>query len=284
MNTKNEIVTSVVKPMHPTIIENNIGVIVAQVQQEIAELHIETMEVSEENKQTLKNARASLNKKLSEFETERKKIKDFVLKPYNEFETVYNEELKTVINVAVKQLDDKVKSIETEQKKELENYAIEYFNRKLESDPIKIANKFENVTVSISLSTNKKRIREEIDFHFDKIKSATLLIENHQHPSRLRVLFENEARYDIGVALTMLTKQLLAEEQYKEKPETMDLSSMYPKVPSVTKVPVVEEKKSQKIIGEVYDFKLTITVSEEQLAALTAFMEKENITFEVYED
>lgn len=279
---KNEI--QVVRSYQLATIEDNIVSIVSQVKNEIQELNIGSMVVSEDNKQTLKNVRADLNKKLALFESERKKIKDFVMQPYADFETQYNSKLKPVFNEAIKELDDKIKFIEAGQKQELEDYAREYFNRKLEANPITMANKFENVGVNISLSTNKKRIREEIDFHFEKIESASYIIATHEHHSRLRAIFENDARYDIGVALTLLTKQLSVEKQYVKE---TDFGSMYPKAMTekvVTKVPQVVEKMSQEIVGEVFDFKLSITVTEQQLALLTAFMEDQDIAFELYED
>jgi len=133
-------VTNVVKPVTPTIIEDNIDDLVAEVKQEIAALNISKMEVSEDNKQTLKNTRADLNKRLLAFETERKRIKEIILQPYSDFELLYDSKLKKVILDAVKELDDKVKSIEEGQKKSFEDYAREYFNRKIESQPLRLAN------------------------------------------------------------------------------------------------------------------------------------------------
>jgi hypothetical protein len=289
MSKENQVTTVVKYGYTPTIIEDNIDDLVAQVKREIAALNINQMEVSEDNKQTLKNTRADLNKKLLAFETERKRIKEIVLQPYTDFESLYDIKLKKVILDAVKELDDKVKSIEEGQKKQNEDYAKEYFDRKLASQPIRLANKFSDVKVDISLSTNNKRIREAIDKHFEKVSSALFLIDSHEHAARLQVLWEKNG-YDIGVAMVKLSTSLLEEKKVKD--EMPDITSMYPsqmtsKKTTVTQQAFVEPKievsKVELVAEEAFEFKLNITVTETQLAALTIFMEEKDIIFELQE-
>lgn len=268
--------TNVIKSFQIATIDNNIDSIVNEIKTEIANLNIASMEVSEENKQNLKNVRASLNKKLALFESERKKVKDIILEPYNNFEEIYKTKLKTVIEDAVTEVDQKVKSIETEQKLELENYALEYWNKKIKAIPIQYGNNFEDLNLNITLTINKKKIREAIDFHFDKMNSAAIIINNHLHSARLRVLFENDARYDIGVALTKLEEKLSLERQY----QTTVINEL-PKEMIVTKVPLQEEKPLQKQFEEAFDFILKITVTESELSSLVNFMKSNKILFEV---
>ncbi len=288
MSKENQI-TTVVKPLTPTIIEDNIDDLVSQVKQEIAALNISSMEVSEDNKQVLKNTRSDLNKRLLAFETERKRIKEIVLQPYSDFESLYDSKLKKVILNAVKELDNKVKSIEEGQKKAFEDYAREYFDRKIESQPLRLANKFEDVGVSINLSTNNKRIREAIDAHFEKVSSALVIIDSHEYPARLQVLWEKHG-YDIGTAMVKLSTALIEEKKIQEA-KVVDFGSMYPNQMKEVHVEKVATKVATKkplvveeVVGELYDFKLNISVTEMQLALLTAFMEEQDITFELYED
>lgn len=268
--------TNVIKSFQVATIDNNIESIVNEIKTEIANLNIASMKVSEENKQNLKNVRASLNKKLALFESERKKVKDIILEPYNNFEEIYKIKLKTVIEDAVNEVDQKVKSIETEQKLELEKYALDYWNKKIKAIPIEYGNSFNNLNLNITLTLNKKKIREAIDFHFDKMNSAAIIINNHPHSARLRVLFENDAKYDIGVALTKLEEKLSLERQY----QTTVINEL-PKEMIVTKVPLQEEEKIQKQFEEAFDFILKITVTESELSSLVNFMKSNRIIFEV---
>lgn len=271
--------TRVIKPFQIAKIDHNIDSIVEEINNEIANLNIGTMEVSEENKQTLKDVRAGLNKKLALFESERKKVKEFILKPYSDFEEDYKNKLKTVIEKAINEVDLKVKTIETGQKDQFKQYAEDYWNKKMLATPIEYGNKFEDLDLKISLTINNKKIREAIDFHFEKMTSAALIIKNHPLSVRLRVIFENEARYDIGLALTKLEEKLSKEREYQAA-----VVNEIPKEMFVTKVPEVEEKVSQDTLEELFDFKLNISLTETELKKLTAFLEKEGIIYELSED
>ena len=46
---------------------------------------------TEENVKTIKQVRADLNKEFKEVEQQRKTVKEQVLKPYNDFETIYKQ-------------------------------------------------------------------------------------------------------------------------------------------------------------------------------------------------
>ena len=48
---------------------------------------------NEETVKTIKEVRAELNKELKEFETKRKEVKEQVLKPYNDFEDIYKQNI-----------------------------------------------------------------------------------------------------------------------------------------------------------------------------------------------
>lgn len=278
MNNKDIILneTTVVKPLQIATIDNNIDSIVIDIKNEIANLNISSMIVSEENKQTLKDVRASLNKKLALFESERKKVKDFILQPYNDFEEEYKTKLKIVIDEAINEVDAKVKSIEEDQKLELKDYAVEYFERKLLAEPIEFANTFDQVDLKITLTLNKKKIREAVDFHFEKVNSASIIISNHPHSARLRTIFLYESGFDIGIALTKLEQQLSRERQYQAT-----VINEIPKDMTVTKVPIVEEKPLQKQFEETFDFALRITVTESELKDLVEFIKTRGIIFEV---
>lgn len=278
MNNKDIILneTTVIKPLQIATIDNNIDSIVIDIKNEIANLNISSMIVSEKNKQTLKDVRASLNKKLALFESERKKVKDFILQPYNDFEEEYKTKLKIVIDEAINEVDAKVKSIEEDQKLELKDYAVEYFERKLLAEPIEFANTFDQVDLKITLTLNKKKIREAVDFHFEKVNSASIIISNHPHSARLRTIFLYESGFDIGIALTKLEQQLSRERQYQAT-----VINEIPKDMTVTKVPIVEEKPLQKQFEETFDFALRITVTESELKDLVEFIKTRGIIFEV---
>jgi hypothetical protein len=271
--------TNVVTVNNVAILSDNIENLSLELKREIDDLQIDKMEVSEDNKQTLKQVRASLNKKLTSFENDRKKIKEIVLQPVVQFEEIYKTKLKSLFESTIKQLDDKIYSIEKGQIQEFEDYAREYFDRKLQSNPISVANTYEDVKLKINLTSNNKKIREEIDRHFEKILSALTIIESHQYSSRLRVLWEKETQYDIGIALVKLTTQISEEQKYIQQNEVQEKQK--------ENIQVEQQIQSTHIFNhipqELFDFTLRISLTEDQLSLLTEFMESHYIEYEVQE-
>lgn len=274
--------SEVIKPLTHSIIEDNIAEIAKQVQNEIAELNIDKMEVSADNKQKLKNVRTTLNKRLLSFEADRKKIKNFILEPYTQFEAKYSSDLKPIFEKAIKQLGDKIDSLEKAELEAFEKYGRDYFKRKLESQPLSVANKFEDAKIEINLSTNNKRIREAIDAHFEKITSALTIINAHEHSTRLHVLWEKN-NYDIGTAMVKLSSALIEEKRIAEEKQIFET----PFKATIKETPVAPKQEEVKYVHvepqEVFDFTLKITVTEDQLAELTAFMTEKEIDFELGE-
>ena len=76
---------------------------------------------SEETIQTVKSARAELNKEFQELEEQRKEVKKAVLSPYERFETVYKECVSDAFKRADAALKSKVDATEREIKQRCED-------------------------------------------------------------------------------------------------------------------------------------------------------------------
>lgn len=290
----NELVpTKIVEITKNVVITDNIDRLVAIAKKEIADLKIDQMEVSEENKQKIKDVRTTLNKKLTAYETDRKAIKKLVMQPVEQFEEIYNERLKKVFDTEIKKLDEKITSIEEGQIKKFEDYGLDYFNKKLEITPLKFANTFKDVGLKINLSINNKKIRDAIDKHFEKIESAITIIETHEHSSRLEVLWKKND-YDIGIALVKLSTALSEEKAVERRNEEVrivegtglstGIVGSIQRLRSTVVEPVVVEPVMSTEPEEVFEFDLKITLSERNLKNLTEFMDKSGILYELLGD
>ena len=71
------------------IIKQQLQIISDEVDKEIK--NALSLDVNEDSVKEVKNARARLNKIKTTMEDKRKQVKNAVLNPYNEFETIYNE-------------------------------------------------------------------------------------------------------------------------------------------------------------------------------------------------
>ena len=77
-------------------IRSSVDELALVVKKRIAELRIEEIEPTEENKKLLKATRADLNKEIKNYEEKRKKNKEILLKDYNVFEEEYKKKIKAL--------------------------------------------------------------------------------------------------------------------------------------------------------------------------------------------
>jgi len=101
-----------------------------QLKQKLASLNISKMEATEENKKTLKDTRADINKVWKEIEDSRKNAKNVLMKPYDDFEKVYKEKIKEPIEAALDELKEKIDRVEDQEKEKKEQEILDYFNEK----------------------------------------------------------------------------------------------------------------------------------------------------------
>ena len=114
----------------PTI-RSSVDELALVVKKRIADLRIEEIEPTEENKKLLKATRANLNKEIKNYEEQRKKIKEILLKDYNVFEEEYKKKIKALYEETDKILKEAIDKIQREQDQELKDYALEYLNERL---------------------------------------------------------------------------------------------------------------------------------------------------------
>ncbi len=82
----------------------------ARVTERLKELGVDTLVATEDTVKSLKDLRAELNKELTEFESQRKWVKEGVLNPYNEFETIYKAEISEKYKGAIDTLKTKIEN------------------------------------------------------------------------------------------------------------------------------------------------------------------------------
>lgn len=272
---KNEL--EVVTISKQALIENNIDALVAVIKKEIEDLNIDKMEVSEQNKQTLKSTRTILAKRRTYYEQSRKDLKNKVLEPVVAFEKIYNEKLKSVYDKEIDNLDKKIDEIEKGQLAQFEKHGKEYFSKKLEANPLPVANTFEDVGFKITLSINNKNIRDAVDKHFRNIEESLEIINAHEESARLMIMWK-EYNYDINTALKELTLTLT-----REKTAQRELNLIEEEPVPVTTVRKIVNPKHEPVVQfvpqELYDFKLTISLTEENLKKLVDFMNDNEIIY-----
>lgn len=170
---------------------------------------------TEENKQSIKKIRTEMNKELQEFETQRKNVKEKVLAPYMQFEQIYKECISEKYKSADKDLKEKIKAIEQQQKQDRENELKAFFYEKRSEHKNIDFITFENVGLNITLTASKISLERKVEEFIEKILSDLDLIDIQQNKSE--ILIEYKKDLNVSRAITEVAKR---KEQLKQLEES----------------------------------------------------------------
>lgn len=174
---------------------------------------------TEETVKTIKELRAELNKDYKEFETQRKAVKEKVLKPYNDFESVYKECISDKFKNADLILGGRIKVVEEELKAKKEQEVKDYFEEYKTANNIDFI-EYGQAKVNVTLSASMKSLKEQVKQFIDKIVDDLKLIETQQN--RNEILIEYKKDLNVSRAITEVVQrkeQLKAIEGVKENTE-----------------------------------------------------------------
>lgn len=150
-----------------------------------------SLECDEDSKKEVKDARARLNKIKTILEDKRKKVKNAVMTPYDEFEKIYNELVKSKLVKADDILKNKINEIEILQKDEKELELKEFANNYFNSYNIQNLVRFENIGLNITLSASIKSLKDQIIEFCKKIENDLNLIELEEYKNEILVEYKN---------------------------------------------------------------------------------------------
>lgn len=186
----------------------------AEVTKRLEDLNIESLIATEDTYKALKVLRADLNKELDNFEAQRKFIKDGVLNPYNEFETIYKEEISEKYKKAIGTLKDKIAMVEDRIKADKRAALEAYFTELCAAEKIDFV-RFDSIDMDINLSTSEKKYKEYINEFIAKTQDDLKLIETHEHQAE--VLVEYKRTLNVSRAITEVNERKKREAEEQER-------------------------------------------------------------------
>ena len=169
---------------------------------------------TEETVKTIKELRASLNKDFKEFETQRKAVKEQVLKPYNDFENIYKECISDKFKNADLILKDRIDTVENELKAKKEQEIKDYFEEYKNANNIDFIT-YEQARINTTLSASMKSLKEQAKTFIDKVVDDLKLIETQEH--KTEILIEYKQTLNVSNAITAVTNRFKAIEEEKQK-------------------------------------------------------------------
>ena len=200
------------------IIEERLQEIKGAIQSEVD--NALSFECTEENKQEIKKLRTNLSKQYKLLETDRKKIKDIVLGPYNAFEATYKECVTNIFKPADIQLKNKIDAVEATQKKAKKSKAVEFFNEYAAAHGIDFIT-FDDVGVEVTLSISDKKLKETCKTFIYRVVGDLALINTQD--DQADILVEYKKSLDVSKAITSvkIRKKAIEEEAKRLQKEFM---------------------------------------------------------------
>lgn len=242
---------------------------------------------TEETVQTVKAARADLNRQFAELEEQRKAVKAAVLDPYNRFEAVYKECVSDAFRRADADLKQKVADVESEMKRRCEDGLREYYSELCEVHHVDFV-PFERTCVTVSMADAKsktqppKKLREYLSHFVAGIASGVELIATMDDADE--IMGEFKRTLDAADAIAVVTDRhrrieaekaareeraaAMAQEAEASKKVEAQMRSMRPVISTPEEVPLPSADEEEPVLC----VRFTVTGTREKLKALKKFL------------
>lgn len=272
---------SVLQVVQIPVIQQNLLAVKEQVVARVEA--VKNMAVTDENRKQAKDIRAELNKERAAFDEQLKQVKAVVMKPYDELVATYKEcitipysEADEALKTSIAEIED---SIKAEKRKDVETYFYEY----AEAVHIDFV-KFENVGLNISLSASVKSLKKQVKEYLDRVANEIESLLSMENKEELFAEYKRNG-YNLALAITTVDdrhkrieseKQKVAEAmQQKQVDETV-----VAKVAEVVAPPEVAKIEEAVEDTEVYTLNFTVRGTKAQLRELKNFLNNGGYDYE----
>ena len=176
------------------IITQRIKEVGEELDKRLSDLDLDNLVCNDETKKDIKNLRADLSKELKKFETQRKEIKNKIMMPYDEFNKIYEEEIKKryqeadyVLKVKIDEVESEIKhNTEVKMKDFFEEYRVfkNIQDNYLSFEELEIKADLSSLTKSGELT---KKVKDEIKEKVDSVENDLNTIATMQYSDEVLV-------------------------------------------------------------------------------------------------
>ena len=292
----------------PIIVYEKIKAVGQQIEAKIAELNLDNQLVTDETLKSAKNTRTTLRKELDDFETQRKYIKEQVNAPYEAFEKAYKEHIKVHYDKADSTLKSKIDEVQNRLISDKSARIKDYFTELCQSQDIDFII-FERLPMNITLSASDKSLKEQVAGFVSEVTKSLQLIESLNEPDEFKAEMLTEYKQTLDVTraiqnaqyrkqqreaeLQRIEAQRVAAEQARLAAEARAreaaplqaaaqvTNEVQPAAP-IQPEPVQEATEAaQEDENEIVQASFTVIGTRVQLRALRAFLDNNNIQYNV---
>lgn len=260
------------------IIEENLKKLSKEIDEKVA--NAVNLICTQDTIKDVKELRANLNKEYKELESQRKVVKEEVLKPYNDFEDIYKECVSEKYKNADNVLKEKIDSVESELKREKGIEVAEYFveyGKSLGLDwLVDNGNYYSLANINVTLSASMKSLKESVKNFIDKVAKDINLIETQEYKEE--VIYEYKKDLDVSRAITEVKNRHDEIEKAKQNTETKKEQQLTDEA----MLAKIENLSAPKVVdNEIYELTFKVRGTKEKLKELKEFLV--NGGYEYYE-
>lgn len=239
-----------------------------------------SLECTEDTVKEVKKERAKLNKLYAEFEARRREVKEQILAPYNEFERVYKECVREPFSYADTKLQEKIRNVEQELKREKRDKLREYYEEYRTSIGLTERDApFEEANINVTLTASLKSLKEKAKEHLDRVQRDLAMIatlENHAE-----VLAEYRYTGNVTDAIANVNARKKAIEEELHRAEFIDDIT---NAEAIAKVNEALEAFAPPVVidgdEDIYEVSFTVRGTIAQLKALREFLVNEGLEYD----
>lgn len=256
---------------------------------------------TEETRGDVKKIRTELGKEFAEMEEQRKRVKEAIMQPYNQFEAVYKECISDPYKKADAELKRRIDEVEAGLKAEKVKAIQAYFDELCKANSLPWL-RFEQMNLKIGLSTSVSGVKTTLTSTVLKISEEVQELSQHEDAAELLV----EYKKSLNVALALSTvrarreqielqkryeaerraeleQQRAAEEKVQQAIAEAQETQPDAVQPPIEEVPEPDEEplaETPAAAQDVYEVKFAVRGTIEQLKKLKQFILQEGMTYD----
>lgn len=241
---------------------------------------------TEETRQTVKEARSSLNKEFAELEARRKEVKAAIMAPYDEFEALYKECAADIYRDADAQLKARISEVENDLKRQKLEKVEAYFNEYRQSLSIpEDYVSFRSANINITLNASDKSLKSAAKSFLDRVYGDLSVIDKQEFKDEILVEYLTDLDLAGSVNAVVLRHKAIAAEQERRRAEENQMAARDEAerrveqiaaedapITSPTAEPVPEAEAVPSVNEPVYSTSFKVTGTMDQLRALKNFL------------
>ena len=234
---------------------------------------------TEETRKDVKSIRTELSKEFAEMENQRKRVKEAIMEPYNQFEAVYKECISDPYKKADAELKKRFDEVESGLKSDKEKAIRDYFSELCKANNLPWL-RFEQMGLKIGLSTSVNGTKTALTSTVLRISKEVLELSRYENSAELMVEYKKSLNMALALSTIRARHELIELQKQYEAQRRATLEQQRAAEEKVQQA-VAEAQETQQSAAEPPIEEVTAPTEETPTEAPTAVQEQAPAT--IYE-